>query len=210
MAIPEPTTATEVHLVTIASIKVAPWNPKDRISERRLTQLRISIDDLGLFYPVLIDDKKNLVDGHRRLAIAKAFGWRRIPAITVPNGHEYAYGSVQLTQQKLTGQDRIAVYLVNADALLLSQRQKIAIVEKTLGRWAVELLAKHGMTDAAFRTSKAIIRIMTKADIELTLEVVFRWVVKHKLGTAHILLLGGYPPKDMAAKIKADKPIRIE
>src|SRR4051812_3409607 len=90
MAIPQPTSAPVVYLVPIKAIKVASWNPKDRISERRLTQLRVSIDDLGeMLYPVLLDAQKNLIDGHRRLAVAKAFEWTHIPAITVQGDHHH-------------------------------------------------------------------------------------------------------------------------
>lgn len=210
MAIPEPTAVPNMSLVLIKDIKVASWNPPDRISERRLTQLRISIDDLGLFYPILIDGHKNLVDGHRRLAIAKAFLWKRIPAITVENGHEYAYGSVQLTQQKLTGHDKIAVYLVNPNALLANQRESVARIERGLGRWAVEMLHKAKMTDSVYRGSWQVVSLMKKVGIDVSLETVFRWVVANNMGTAHILLRGGFPAKDMMAKIKANKPIRIE
>ncbi len=80
MAIEQPKSAPVVHLVKISDIKKARWNPKARVSERRLMQLRLSVDDLGLYYPVLIDRQKNLVDGHRRLAVAESFRWTHIPA----------------------------------------------------------------------------------------------------------------------------------
>jgi hypothetical protein len=207
MSIKEPASVPAIALVKISEIKVAPWNPKSRISERRLTQLRISMDDLGLYYPVLIDTHNNLVDGHRRLAIAKSFGWTRIPAITTKEPISEAYGSVQLTQQKLTGNDRLGVYLIEPNALIGSHRNSLKNIEKRLGRWAIELLYKSGMSQAVFSAALGVVKYTKDA---ADLETVFRWIVKHRMTMVFALMRGEMPAAEILRAIKADKPIKIE
>src|SRR5580692_4901221 len=99
-----------MRLTAISKIKAAPWNPKGRIAEKRLGKLLASIEDIGLVYPVVVDESMNLVDGHRRLACAKKLGWTMIPTISVTSEFLHAYGSVQANQEKLTGNDLIGVY----------------------------------------------------------------------------------------------------
>lgn len=214
MAIPQPTTAPVAHLVPIKDIKPAPWNPKSRISERRLTDLRISVDDLGeMFYPVLVDKDKNLIDGHRRLAVAKSFGWKHIAAITVGgagHGFDHSFGSVQITQQKLTGNDVIGVYLTEPKALIGKQRERVARIVKKLGKWAVKMLYEAGMSDTVLRTAERTQRYLADAGFAYDLEAVFRWIVKHSMSVTHILIKGGLPAKTIAAAIKNDKPIVLE
>ena len=70
-AVNENTRASVVHLVPIDSVKAAPWNPASRTSQRRISKLVASIEDVGLLYPLLIDTHGNIVDGHRRHAALK-------------------------------------------------------------------------------------------------------------------------------------------
>lgn len=205
MAIAEPTHAPTVHLVHVSAIKVAPWNPVNRISEKRLMKLRLSMDDLGLFYPVLIDAKNNLVDGHRRFAVAKSFGWKRIPCITVTNGHDHAYGSVQLTQQKLSGNDLLGVYLVEPKALIGSQRAKIALVEKRVGIDFVKKLYKAGMSTSAFDSARRCFKY-TGVDLPTCLQ----WIIDNNMaGVLNHLIAGEIPPEQIVKAIRANKPIKF-
>lgn len=207
MAIPEPTTAPVVHLVPLKDIKLAKWNPASRVSEKRLVDLRLSVDDLGLYYPLLLDKQKNLIDGHRRYAVIKSFGWKRAPCITIDEPHDASYGSVQLTQQRLTGHDRIGVYLIEPKALMGKQRARIKYVEDSLGHWALELLYKTGQTTTVFVSAQRAIKYV---EGHLDMPTLFKWIVKHRMTMVHILLKGGMSPSTLIQAVKKDKPINID
>lgn len=199
--------ASTVTLVPIKEIKSAPWNPPNRVEERRLRKLQESIEDIGQIYPIVLDEKRNVVDGHRRLAIAKKKGQKHIPAITVSSEFQHAYGSIQLNQMKLSGNDLLCVYLSNPNALLANQRSNIANIEEQCGRGMVEMLYKAGLTGHVFGTAMKVVRYLeAKIDVKDAL----RWIVKHSMGrTIEALIEGGIPSESILKAIKNNRPIKV-
>jgi hypothetical protein len=199
--------AKTIALVAIKDIKSAPWNPPNRVEERRLRGLQQSIEDIGMIYPVILDENKNLVDGHRRVAISRRLGWKHVPAITITSEFEHAYGSIQLNQMKLSGNDILGVYLSNPNALIGSQRAKPAKIDERCGRKTLELLYKTGHTHTAFDYAMRLVRYLEgKVDVETAI----RWLVKHSMAKViRPLMAGGIPAKSLLAAITADRPIKI-
>lgn len=206
MAIEQPVSAPVAHMVSIKEIVKATWNPKSRVSERRLLQLRLSMDDLGLYYPVLIDEKKHLIDGHRRLAVAESFGWKRIPAITINGAMLQSYGSVQLTQQKLSGNDMLGVYLEEPNALLGKQRVRMVWAEKVIGRPLMRQLYEAGQSVAIVANAFRVAKYIGIDDVR----GIAAWLSKHRLGVISPLMKGGMPPAQIKKYYLADKPIIVE
>lgn len=58
------------------------WNIRNKISQKEIDSLAESIKTTGcLINPISINDKSELVAGHRRLLACKRLGWETIPAI---------------------------------------------------------------------------------------------------------------------------------
>lgn len=70
----------------VKEISVAEILVEDRIRQDYgdLTELEDDIKRLGLLYPLLINEKKRLLDGERRLICAKKLKWATIPCRIIP------------------------------------------------------------------------------------------------------------------------------
>jgi hypothetical protein len=161
----------QAGIVRVEDVVAAPYNPPGRTAEKALKQLLASMEDIGLLYPVLIDDGKNLIDGHRRLACAKLLGWEEIAAITLPRHDVHpdkAYASVNVTARKMGGNDALAVWLKNPQAV---HRKQAALFEQMrddvgigLYRTAREL-ARHIGQDGPGFIRKAFVWLMDHATV---------------------------------------------
>lgn len=207
------TTATQpkqmaIRLVPINKIKAAPWNPPNRLEERKLEKLAESISDIGLVYPVAIDENNQLVDGHRRLAVAKGMRWDAIPAIVITSEFAHSYGSLNDSQQRMSGNDLIGIYLSNPDALIKKQKRKIERIEEVCGKPCLQLLLKCGLTAGTFDIAMRVVRY-TEAAVEPANAL--RWLIRHGLGgTMRHLLDAGIPKKTIVMAVQEDKPLKIK
>ena len=195
-------------MVPLHKIHAAPWNPKDRVEKRRLKNLMASIEDIGLIYPVVLDEKNNLVDGHRRHAVAGLLGWHAIPAIYTSSEFLHAYGSLQANQERLNGNDLIGVYLVNPKALIYRQLHKIGRVEDACGGGILKKLYKAGMTAGTFDIAMRIVRYTSEGVTPLETT---EWLIDHRMGAqVRHLLEGGIPKSKFVNAIKNDQPIKVK
>ena len=79
-----PTTASAIVEVPLARISPNPYQPRHRIDEASLEELRASIREHGVLQPVLVTetlDGYQLVAGERRVRAARLAGLERIPAL---------------------------------------------------------------------------------------------------------------------------------
>jgi ParB-like chromosome segregation protein Spo0J len=70
-----------VPLVKLASIKPFKLNPRTH-PEEQIRALTAWIMEVGFIVPVLLDKNHGLIEGHGRVAAAKALGMDRIPALS--------------------------------------------------------------------------------------------------------------------------------
>lgn len=64
-------------LIKLEDIKI---KKRIRVDIGDIEQLKESLNRFGLFHPIIIDDKYELISGFRRLESAKALGWETIDA----------------------------------------------------------------------------------------------------------------------------------
>lgn len=69
----------DVKMVDVDSVALDSENRE--ATEKAVAELAESINKNGLFVPVIVDDKNNLIDGERRLRAVSSLGIRQIPAI---------------------------------------------------------------------------------------------------------------------------------
>ncbi len=72
----------QINQVDVCQLKSHPRNPRTH-SPRQIQQIARSIREFGFTNPILIDNRKNIVAGHGRVAAAKQLGFNKIPTITL-------------------------------------------------------------------------------------------------------------------------------
>src|SRR4051812_25815117 len=78
------TMSTTVEQVPVTSLKPSPRNARTH-SDKQVAQLAKSISKFGFTNPILVDDSKNVLAGHGRLAAAKQLGMSNVPCLQLRN-----------------------------------------------------------------------------------------------------------------------------
>jgi hypothetical protein len=202
----------QAGIVRVEDVVAAPYNPPGRTAEKALKQLLASMEDIGLLYPVLIDDGKNLIDGHRRLACAKLLGWEEIAAITLPRHDVHpdkAYASVNVTARKMGGNDALAVWLKNPQAV---HRKQAALFEQMRDDVGIALVRKAcagGFSPRLYRTARELARHIGQ-DGPGFIRKAFVWLMDHAtVGQVTKAMEAGESPQVFLDAISRGKGITL-
>lgn len=138
------------HIVeNMCMAPVAQLVPGDHCPTRR--QKRVSLHILreamerGWCEPILIEEKGfRVLDGMRRVLVARQLGWPYIPAYRVAKDDEDAvYWRSQDCRLDFNGADRLFVYLVQPAKLSTSARKKHEQMEREFGEDFLKFLRKR-------------------------------------------------------------------
>lgn len=159
---------TRVEYVAIELIKPAPFNPPDRATARSITDLKASIERVGIIYPLVVTKDFDLVDGHRRLACAVALGMKTVPVIIRPDNQLELFYEVNQPQKKLTRSDELWVYLsgglVRGEGLA-----NIRTLERMIGRDGLEILAEERVSPRGIlQVTMMLLRYTSKGEPDPT------------------------------------------
>ena len=79
--------ATKVNTVSIDAL--VPYSKNARThSKKQIRQIADSIEKFGFTNPVLVDESKNVLAGHGRLAAARLLGWKEVPTLSITHLNE--------------------------------------------------------------------------------------------------------------------------
>lgn len=80
----KPKTNAAIQEIAISKIEANPWQPRTQFDEERLTELSVSIKELGIIQPLTLrktaDGKYQIIAGERRFRASKLAGLTRVPA----------------------------------------------------------------------------------------------------------------------------------
>ena len=62
-----------IHQVDVRDLVPAKFNPLARTTPTAIRRLKDSIQRVGMLYPILITDRMEIIDGHRRVHCATEF-----------------------------------------------------------------------------------------------------------------------------------------
>ena len=113
----------------IESIDISNHPRKDDVEH--LASLKVSIRDLGLLSPIVVDADGNLVDGMRRLVACKELGITHIPTIITTSDDPIAVFAA-LSSQVMRPKWSVILSLVDA---LLPRAKLAALNRKLRGKW---------------------------------------------------------------------------
>jgi hypothetical protein len=117
-----------VHSLPLEHIDPNPLNPKGRGTMEDVKGLLSSIEDIGLYYPILVNKKEDgrymIIEGHRRFSVygikkQKNPEFSSIPALVIEVGEEYLtriFREINETSKKLTGKQWLEVYALGGAA----------------------------------------------------------------------------------------------
>lgn len=132
--------------VPIGSIVAAPYNPKERTADgQKLRQLTKTVIKYGIIQPLVITSDRDLVDGHRRLAAAKAAGLKTVDCIILPPSvdKDEVFGDLNTSSEKIGGKGWIAAYRYGLRKLPDAEFARCQELHKMLGNYGLDkLIAK--------------------------------------------------------------------
>lgn len=204
----------KVVMVPIGIIQVAPFNPENRTQENeRLRTLMQGIKDLGgIVYPLIVSNDNKLIDGHRRLACAKALGIKEVPCIVLPLELQQAWIVLNDTQLPIMGGGWTEIVYRGVSIANLPTRQRRAMqhIYELIGTDGIEAMAQKSrpMSPHVLSWAKRIGRYIEDESDEM-IAMILRWLIKHNMQkTARAAIESDVDPQVLMNSIKTDKPIR--
>ena len=182
-------------LVNVADIQYADYNPSGRTDTKSagFKELRRQIErDQKIYQSILVreviitgtngkeETQYILIDGHRRLTVARVLGHRKIPAKTLLCSDEDAdciYGSLNATARKHTGGEKLAVWAVAPGAVTSKFAARMAKLTEEVNSELLHRLAAKGMSDRAVTVAKRVTKHCEVADQAGILNKVLTWLI---------------------------------
>lgn len=197
----------QVQKMKIADLVPAKYNPKTRTEAAKIRKLISSIEKIGLIYPVAVSKDKKVIDGHRRVAVAKAMGWEEIPVLITAGNSEEVYGSVNYTTRRITGTEKLQIYLEEPNAIDADDRRLYEMAEKHLGRQMLHKIVKTGGSVTTYRWCLEVGRYVDEKTPSFYSKVA-RWIMKHRdVRTIRSLMALKQPSNIIRKAIMQCKPI---
>lgn len=163
-----------VKLTPIKDLKLAKYNPPSRL--RTIPSLIKSIQEIGLLYPVLVDEKNRVVDGHRRIAAYQKIGLTEIPTLIAKGEQAALFAHVNSQTKRLTGNETLQIYLEEPRAITANTRVWFENAEEVIGKPMLARMAKEGLSYATYRVAGAIAKGADKDTPEAIKQVV-KWLI---------------------------------
>ena len=164
-----------------SEIKVALYNPKTRTKDRNLGTLKKSIMAYGILVPILLDKQSNLIDGHRRLKIAKQLKMATIPSVesTTKLTRDEAFETINTTQKKISNNDMIYIY-VKKGRVPEKALKTIQEMEQVIGRRDLVKIGNSYVTYKVMDYAKMISRYCKISDSKFIHKTIM-WLVDKKM-----------------------------
>ncbi len=170
----------EMKMIKVADIKKAAYNPDSRTDEKKLASVMKSIQDFGMIDPVLVTEKLELIDGHRRTRACELLNIVDVPAVIIKDSSqkEEIYAAIIDTPKKLDARQVLQVYLKEPRAINITSRAKHKRYEEKFGRQVLERLADKNLGIAVLTMAETIYKY-TQCESKQFLHKIVDWLLKH-------------------------------
>ena len=195
----------QVRRVNPSQLVISPQQPNTRgTAAGPLNQLKNSIQKVGLQYPPLVLAKPNnryqIIDGHRRVAVMRDLGWELIPVIVTEGNSDELFAAVSGNVAKMKSFEWAAVHL--AGGAVPSGPIKVCItkLEQTMGREFLEQLTKKRTSPGIWNVANRVIRYLSLDEAER--KRVLAWLAE--IGTQNVAayMTGGNQPAELMRAFK--------
>jgi hypothetical protein len=195
--------------ILVSSIIPAKYNPKQRTDN--IGQLMKSIKDHGIIMPLIIDSNNNLIDGHRRLASAKALKIAKVPVIQMDSKltKDKAFEIINSTSKKISNHDLIFIH-VNGGSIPKRALNKINQLEELVGKDGLKRLGERGATYTVLNYAWIVRKYCGESSDNFLKKTVF-WLIDNKMIYAVRRAMEGKVKKDVISRaINLNRPLKIK
>lgn len=209
----------EKVMVNVDLIDEAPFNPPGRVLSKRIQKLVTSIEKRGIIMPLTgyyAGKRISLIDGHRRLASARAAGLTEVPMVIRKVRDEQEakeiYAEVNSTSSKIGGNESLAIWLTEPGAVTESARVKFEQMERVVGRDMIQTVVDNGFSVDVFVHATRLTRYCSPAADgrranEFTRKAVSWLMESCSSQFARKAMSAGQSPRVLATAINNNKPL---
>lgn len=204
-----------VEFIEIDKLEWASFNPGIRTEYKNLRDLMNNMEEYGFLVsqPVTIMENNKVVDGHRRIACAKALGIKEVPCIreTVFKTVDEAWGVISTGKRSLGTRDVIEAIHKNMKFFPNNSGGYNAkrLVEN-YGMAMLDYLSENGYKYNVIAYSEKLSRYISNTDRAYT-EKIIKWMNElNQVNVTRIALETGYPPKNFRDKVDNNEPITFK
>lgn len=192
-------------------LKVSEKNPPSRTTKAAMETLRASIAKRGIIYPILIDKDMNVIDGHRRLAVARALGIVRVPVCVVEDEDtDEVFKEINASVRKLGARESVWVYL-HGGAVDDRDMVPLVRVENAMGRGFLQMLYDTKQSPRSlWEVASQVARHCDYPGDEEFIIATVAWMARGRRQTmARRAVEQGAPPAVIVAAIQKDNDLRL-
>ncbi len=197
--------------ISPSRIKTAKYNPAIRTSKASLADILASITKHGIIYPLLLNSRYDLIDGHRRLACANALGFKTVP-VFISNkkiSKDDCYETVNSTSRKMSAKEMIFVY-INGGKVSVYFRWRIAQLEILLGKEGLKTLADKHTSPLIYDVAKSICKYCNMNSDAFMKKAIW-WVLRHKAQwTVKRAIESNMPKAVLKKKVLSNTSIKLD
>lgn len=188
------------------------YNPKIRTGKKELKSLLSSVKEFGIMYPILVDSKKRIIDGHRRLECAKILKLKTVPTFTSDSklSNDKCYEMVNTTSRKMSPNEMIYVYINGGKVSKVVEKQ-IKQLKETVGLTELKRLGNSYVSISIFYTGKRIANYCNQSASKEFIKSAILWTIKHKMTyQVRKAMEDGISIVTLKNKIAANQPLKYE
>ena len=137
----------------ISEITPSPLNPKARTDPKRLQDLLRDIAIRGIVEPLMVDKRGVVIEGHRRLACAKALGLSEVPCVIEEGDANEIHKATNELRDKWAAVDWLGRYLAGGSVGREPYRQ-ITAIERLMGRGFLDRMLDKQIGYRVIKTAK--------------------------------------------------------
>jgi hypothetical protein len=175
-----------VLLVNPDELHSAEYQPRSRMQVNgALTALTKSIRQDGLQYPPLVIRKADgngytIIDGHRRVKVARELQWPSMPVIVSSQGDaKRLFAAVSGANKPLTAVDWVEVHVGGGELPPGGTATNIRQIDQEMGREFLKELIEKQLSPAIWTFASKVLKYTGLDKTEKP--AVVRWLAKHKL-----------------------------
>lgn len=173
----------------IAKLRMATFNPSQRLEARALLELRRQIDAVGdIMQPPLVcnvqkDGSADIVDGHRRVTLAKSMGLTHIWCIVVSYNQAEAWIAANGGTRPITGREYAAAawHGLRIDAIPGKNGKELRGLVGALGMEGLEMVVANGKAPSVWRFARELVRVVYGEETPDQIKVAFAWMVRFEM-----------------------------
>lgn len=198
-----------MELMSTSSILPAKYNPKGR--SEQINQLVKSIKEHGIIMPLIVDSKKNLIDGHRRLASAKRLRIDKVPVIQMDSklSKDKVYEIINSTSKKISNHDLIFIFC-NGGSIPKRAEKLINQLEEIVGSNGLRKLGERGATYTVLKYAWTVRKYCGQKS-DLFLKKTIFWLINNKMIYSVRRAMEANVKKDVILRaIALGRPLKIK